>query len=103
MVALRAALDAGTLPEPTDAVQVVHRRDGALSHVRIALPKPAALDDLAADFGPARELPRLPSGARRATFPQTGPRDGERTTTVLAELDRFGRVTAVVLRPDDFT
>jgi hypothetical protein len=100
---LRAALHAGApLPDSTDAVQVVLRADGVVNHVRVALPEPVSLEDLAGEFGTPRELPRLPSGARRVAFAQTGPREGERTVTVLAELDRFGRVTAVVLRPDDF-
>jgi hypothetical protein len=45
----------------------------------------------------------LTTGAAVSFLPDIEPRDGERTVTVVAELNRAGQVTAVVLRPDDFT
>jgi hypothetical protein len=102
IVALRRKVAADDVPSPSDQIEVAYRAGNVLNHVRVRLVTPSTLDDLALEFGPAQELPMLPSGARRALFPDTLPGDGERSITVLAELDRVNRVTAVVLRPDDF-
>lgn len=101
--ALRAALGRGEVPapDPAGAVEVVRRPNGEVDHVRVTPAVPIDLDELASRFGPARTLPRLPSGGRRALFPATLPADGERAITVLAELDLDGRAAVVVLRPDD--
>lgn len=90
-------------PPAGTVVQVRRRADGAINHVRIGLVAPAEINELAGSFGSPRELPRLPTGGRRVIFPATQPGDGERAVTVIAELNRAGQVTAVVLRPDDFT
>jgi len=80
---------------------VVRRAGGELDHVRVTLPAPAGVDELAALFGAPSFLPRTPAGGRRALFAATSPADGERSTTVLAELDATGHATTVILRPDD--
>lgn len=90
-------------PPAGTAVRLVRGAGGGLEHVRVELTEPVDLEGLADDFGPSRELPRLPSGGRRAVFPDTQPGDGQRGVTVLAELNATGQVTALVLRPDDFT
>ncbi|GIJ50714.1 hypothetical protein Val02_76000 [Virgisporangium aliadipatigenens] len=95
--ALRAALDAGKTVEedtvPIGAVQPVLRADGAMDHVRVRLPYPVYLADLARSFG-VWQLERTPAGPKRAVFPQTS-----RRTTVSAELDSGGRAATVLLRP----
>jgi hypothetical protein len=96
----RVAEDA---PPDGTAVRVVRGDGGVLDHVRVEFTEPVDVGGLAGGFGPSRELPRLPSGGRRAVFPDTQPADGQRSVTVLAELDRAGQATALVLRPDDFT
>ncbi len=87
---------------PAGAVQVV-RRGGVVDHVRVRLPEPADVGRLAGRFGAATRLPTSPAGGRLVLFPGTGPADGERATTVLAQLDHAGRATVVLLRPDDLT
>jgi hypothetical protein len=104
--ALRAAVTRGEEPtegasSPAGVVSVARRADGELDSVRVTPAEPFAVEELAARFGPPAYLPRNPAGGRRALFPSTGPRDGERTTAVLAELDGAGRAAVVVLRPDD--
>jgi len=103
--ALRSALDRGEEPPEggggAGTVEVVRRAGGELDHVRVTLPAPADVEELARRFGPPSFLPRTPAGGRRALFPSTSPGEGERATTVLAELDRSGRAVVVVLRPDD--
>jgi hypothetical protein len=104
--ALRAALTRGEPVAdgagPAGAVQVVHR-GGVVDHVRVTLPEPAGIERLAGRFGAATRLPRSPAGGRLVLFPATVPADGERATTVLAQLDHAGRATVVLLRPDDLT
>ncbi|MET0236389.1 MAG: hypothetical protein ABW224_17205 [Kibdelosporangium sp.] len=100
LIMLRSLVHAGG-PVP-DGVEVT-RRDGLIDHVRVPLTTPLAMDDLTAGFGPGRDVPRQPTGGRRVIFPDTQPGDGQRAVTVIAELDRSGQVTAVVLRPDDFS
>lgn len=99
--ALRSALNRGEEPPEVAGVEVVRRAGGELDHVRVTPPAPVEVEELASRFGPPSYLPRTPAGARRALFPETSPRDGERATTVLAELDAAGRARVVVLRPDD--
>ena len=103
--ALREALTRGEEPaegvSDVGTVEVVRRPGGALDHVRVALAEPADVVELAQRFGAPSFPPRTPAGGRRAVFPATSPGDGERSVTVLAELDRWDRVAAVVLRPDD--
>ena len=102
---LRSDLARGVEPAggvgPLGTVEVVRRTGGGLDHVRVALAAPIDVEELAGRFGPPAHLPRTPAGGRRVVFPSTGPRDGELTTTVLAELDRAGRAVVVILRPDD--
>jgi hypothetical protein len=99
--ALRSVLTRGEEPPEGSGVEVVRRAGGELDHVRVTPAAPVDLEELAGRFGPPSFLPRTPAGGRRALFPATSPRDGERTTTVLAELDAAGRARVVVLRPDD--
>jgi hypothetical protein len=103
--ALRAALTRGEEPPegagPDGVVEVVRRADGQLDHVRVTPAAPIDVEELAARFGSPSYPPRTPSGGRSALFPATGPRDGELTATVLAELDAAGRAVVVILRPDD--
>jgi hypothetical protein len=103
--ALRELLTRGGEPPEgaggAGALRVVRRPGGGLDHVRVTLTGPVELADLARHFGPPRLLPSTPTGGRRALFPQTSPGDGQRATTVLAELDDAGRARVVVLRPDD--
>jgi hypothetical protein len=87
------ASDAGT-------VQVV-RRDGAVDHVRVDLPRPLALERLSARFGPVTWPPRNPSGRRSVVFAATAPAEDEDGCTVSAEVDQDGRAVAVVLRRDE--
>ncbi|GAB3891514.1 hypothetical protein GCM10029964_064810 [Kibdelosporangium lantanae] len=108
LVMLRSLVHAsGTVAEDTPpvgtSVRAVRRSGDVLDHVRVEFTEPVDLAGLTAGFGPSRELPKLPSGGRRAVFPDTQPGDGQRGVTVLAELDRAGHATALVLRPDDFT
>ncbi|MEV4318216.1 hypothetical protein [Actinocrispum sp. NPDC049592] len=105
LVMLRSLVHAtGTVSDDAPpSVRVVHGPGGGLDHVRVEFTEPVALQDLSAGFGPSRELPRAPSGARRAVFPDTEPGDGQRGVTVLAELNRAGEATTLILRPDDFT
>jgi hypothetical protein len=108
LIMLRSLVHAaGTIAEdapPTGtAVQVVRRDGGVINHVRVGFTDPIEVDELAGAFGPPRELPRLPTGARRVIFPDTQPNDGQRGVTAIAELNRTGQATALVLRPDDFT
>jgi hypothetical protein len=99
---VRAAVDDDwTRPEYGEGVQVVRRSDGELNHVRIRFDTPLDIDSLTEHFGAVQNLPSLPSGGRRAAFPDTGPHAGQRTTTVLAELDDADRVIALVFRADD--
>lgn len=103
--ALRTALTRGEEPAegpgPAGVVSLVRRAGGELDHVRVTPPAAVDVEELAARFGPPSYPPRTAAGGRRVLFPSTGPRDGERTITVLAELDGAGRAAAVVLRPDD--
>jgi hypothetical protein len=101
--ALRSALTRGEEPPEGAGVEVVRRAGGELDHVRVTLAAPVDVEELAGRFGPPSMLPRTPAGGRLALFPETSPRDGERGTTVLAELDGSGRARVVVLRPDDLT
>lgn len=108
LVRLRSMVHSGgpmaeDTPPAGTVVRVLRRDDGAINHVHVGLAVPAEINELASGFGPPRELPRLPTGGRRVVFPATQPNDGERSVTVIAELNRAGQVTAVVLRPDDFT
>ncbi|MBP2330100.1 hypothetical protein JOF56_010485 [Kibdelosporangium banguiense] len=100
LIMLRSLVHAGG---PVPAGTEVIRREGAIDHVRVPLDSPITVDDLAAGFGPGRDVPRQPAGGRRVIFPDTQPGEGQRAVTVIAELDRSGQVTTVVLRPDDFT
>ena len=100
LIMLRSLVHAGG-PIP-DGVEVT-RRDGVIDHARVPVTSPVALEDLTVAFGPGRDVPRQPAGGRRVIFPDTQPGDGQRAVTVIAELTRSGQVTAVVLRPDDFT
>lgn len=102
IAALRTALDRGE-PPGGPGLEVVRRGDGALDHVRVALATPLDVPELSRYFGEPAYPPRPPHGRRTVTFPQTGPRDGARVVTVLAELDASGRASVVVLRPDDLT
>jgi hypothetical protein len=103
--ALRADLSRGVAPAegagPAGTVEVVRRPGGELDQVRVTLAAPVEVEELSGPFGPPAYLPRTPAGGRRVLFPSTGPRDGQLTTTVLAELDSAGRATVVILRPDD--
>lgn len=107
LIALRALLHAGDPVaeemSPIGQVSVLHDPSGGVDHVQVLLTSPIEVADLVGSFGEPRELPRLPTGARRVIFPDTQPKDGERAITLVAELDRSGHVTAIMLRPDDFT
>jgi len=108
LVTLRSLVHAGgriaeDAPPAGTVIRVLRRADGTINHVYIGLVAPIEIHELAGSFGAPRELPRLPTGGRRVIFPATQPDGGERAVTVIAELNRAGQVTAVVLRPDDFT
>ena len=48
-------------------------------------------------------LPLRRGGAPGVVLPDTVPGDGERSVTVMADLDESGRAVAVILRVDDLT
>jgi hypothetical protein len=101
LAALRSALGQGEEPPAGSDLEVVHGAGGEVEHVRVTLTAPLDVEELARRFGPASLLPRLPAGGRRALFRETSPGDGERSATVLAELDGSGKARAVILRLDD--
>jgi hypothetical protein len=75
----------------------------AIDHISVALAEPTTIDALEGLLGPARRLPRSPSGDRRTViFGQTVPEDGESGATILAEVDEEGHVSRLIVRADAF-
>lgn len=76
----------------------------SIDHVRVRLASAVPLAQLEDRFGPAKSLPRRPSGGstRTVMFESTLPGDGESGATVLAEVDDHGRASAVIVRADTF-
>jgi hypothetical protein len=62
------------------------------------------LSELERELGPARPLPRRPSGGstRTVIFDRTLPEEGTAGATVLAEVDDDGVVVSVIVRLDRY-
>lgn len=94
-----AALDAGVFEDP-EIVAVPGER--TLAHVSVRPAEPTSVADLEEILGPARRLPREPSGGRTVMFTDTLPGEGESGATVLAEVDEDDRVSLLIVRADTF-
>jgi hypothetical protein len=84
--------------------EVVRRpADHAIDFVSVAPTEPTTVEDLEAVLGPARPLPRNPSGGlRNVIFEKTVPGEGESGATVLAQVEEDGRVRRLIVRSDAF-
>jgi hypothetical protein len=98
--AVHAAVDPSVFAD-ADVVSVPDEE--TLAHVSVTLREPATIEELEATLGPARRLPRSPSGgARTVLFDDTLPAEGESGATVLAEVDDDDRVSRLIIRADSF-
>ncbi len=100
-VDLRPALDSSKFAQAD--VTTVPGKD-SIDHVRVKLSSPVRVEELEQLWGPARPLPRRPSGGstRTMTFDSTLPGEGESGATVLAEADSKGCVESLIVRADSF-
>lgn len=95
--------DAVDMPVFKDPDIVERPGERAIDHISVAPAEPTTVDELEAVLGPARRLPRSPSGGRRTViFGQTVPGEGESGATVLAEVDEEGHVRRLIVRADAF-
>jgi hypothetical protein len=94
------AIDLAVFQDP----EVVSRPGAdAIDHVSVTPAEPTTVEDLEGILGPARRLPRNPSGGSRTViFGETVPDEGESGATVLAEVDEEGRVSRLIVRADTF-
>ena len=77
--------------------------EGSLAHVSVTPIEPTTVEDLEGILGPARRLPRDPSGGSRTVmFGDTLPSEGESGATVLAEVDEDDLVGRIIIRADAF-
>ena len=116
--AIQALRDAVAGSESGDRAEVGNAIDGAafrdpeivtvpgeqtLAHVSVTPIEPTTVQELETSLGPARRLPRDPSGGMRTVmFLDTLPGDGESGATVLAEADEDDRVSRIIIRADTF-
>ena len=97
------ALGGAAAPEAFVAFNIVSiPGESSLSHVSVRLAQPVRLQQLEAAFGQARELPRSPDdGATRTViFGETIPAEGSAGATLLADVQRDGLVSSLVVRRD---
>jgi hypothetical protein len=86
-----------------DAAIVAVPGDDTIGHVSVTPSELTTVEQLEGILGPARRLPRNPSGGLRTVlFGDTLPGDGEAGATVLAEVDEEGRVRRLIVRADAF-
>ncbi len=100
-VDLRTALDSAEF-EQADVSTVPGEE--TLDHVRVRLASPVSVAQLEERFGPAKPLPRRPSGGSKRTvmFGSTLPGEGESGATVLADVGDDGKIRTIIVRADTF-
>ncbi len=98
--AVGTAIEGGAFADP----DIVAGNGGhGIDHVSVRPAEPTTVAQLEAILGPARRLPRSPSGGLRTVlFGETLPAEGEAGATVLAEIDEDDEVSRLIVRADAF-